>query len=73
MRETYQILLTSNCDASLLLFCDRAYSKAKVAVAEPIHALSTIEEDEVVRIVVEVVVARRRTLIAAIAALIEER
>ena len=55
------------------LFCDGAYSQAIVAAAEPTHVLVTIEEAEVVRVVAEVVVIRRRTPIAAIVALIEER
>ena len=74
MRETNQILLTSNYDSSLLLFCDGAYSQAIATMAAPIHDLVTIVEVEAVRVVVVVVVVvRRRTPIVAIVTIIEER
>ena len=72
MRETYQILLTSNCDASLLFFCDRAYSLT-IAAIEVVHVLVTIVEAEVVRVVVAVAVVRRRTPTVAVVAVVEER
>ena len=73
MRETYQILLTSNCDASLLLFCERAYSQASATIVAPIHVLVTIAEVEVVRAVVVAVVVRSRTPIVAVATVEVER
>ena len=66
MRETYQILLTSNCDASLLLFCDRAYRQATAAVVAPIHVPEPMVEVEAARAVVVADAVRSRTPIVAV-------
>ena len=71
MRKTYQILLTSNYDTSLLLFCDGAYSPTDVA-NDAVHALVTIVTEEAVRAVAEVIV-RRRTPIADVVTIKFER
>ena len=72
MRETYQILLTSNYDTSLLLFCDGAYSLTVEAIAD-VHVRATNAEIDVTRVGVVVVVVRRRTPIAAVVTIIVEQ
>ena len=48
MRETCQILLTSNYDASLLLFSDRTHREATMAIVVG-HDMTIATELDVVR------------------------
>ena len=68
MRETCQILLTSNYDASLLLFSDRTHREAIIATAAAVHGTTKATEVEVVRATTAI---RFRAPIEAVAFLFE--
>ena len=71
MRETCQILLTSNYDASLLLFCDGAYSQAIATIGVIIVHITIIAEVENVRVEGVVGIVRSRTPIVALSSVAE--
>ena len=71
MRETCQILLTSNYDASLLSFCDRTNRETVVANVA-VHALATTTEGQVPR-EIAIALVRSTDPIAAAAPGIAER